>query len=92
MGMEKEEMKCEKCGYMNPYWLADWRDIEKEWAHIDDIQFAYEIPLNKLVERNGFMYRATLTTIRRMPIEIFKARGKWSVPYNRLEYWRKPDK
>ncbi len=85
-------MKCEKYGHFNPYWIADWRDVEKEWAHIDDIPFAYEIPIGKIIERDGFVYRSSAKIIRRMPIEIYKSRGKWSVPYNRLEYWRKPDK
>jgi hypothetical protein len=79
--------KCEKCGHMNPYWLADFHDVEREYAKVDDIEGARALLVNVIIEQNGFAYKRTEKYIRRLPLEIYRARGKWGTPYKSSKYY-----
>jgi len=72
---------------MNPYWLADFHDVEREYAKVDDIEGARALPVNLVVEQNGFAYKRTEKYVRRLPIEIYRARGKWGTPYKSSKYY-----
>jgi len=79
--------KCEACGHFNPYWLPDYHDVEREYAKVGDIPSARALPLNKIVELNGFAYKRTAKFVRRLPVEIYRARGKWGTPYKNSKYF-----
>jgi len=88
--------KCEKCGHFNPYWRTDWRDTEREFARAEDV-FSHlptlqqdELLLGQIVKWNGFAWKMSKKSkkfIRRIPIEIYKARGKWGLPYKAKDYF-----
>ena len=79
--------KCEVCGHFNPYWLPDFHDVEREYAKVEDIPFSANLPLNQVVESRGFAWKRTNKYVRRIPIEIFRARGKWGTPYKSSKYY-----
>lgn len=62
---------CPCCGH-DSCMITDRLDREKEWCRREEwcgqISFAYK-------------YRFTDNFVRRMKMEIFIARGKWSMPY-----------
>ncbi len=90
-------MKCEKCGHFNPYWRTDWRDTEREFAKLEDIKWwsladmpenlKLELDLGRIVEWNGFAWKQAPKFIRRIPLEIYRARGKWGLPYKAKDYY-----
>ena len=79
--------KCEKCGHFNPYWLPDYHDVEREYAKVDDIEGARALPINRVIEKDGFAYKRTKKYVRRLPLEIFRAWGKWGTPYKNSKYY-----
>jgi len=79
--------KCENCGHFNPYWLPDFHDIEREYAKVDDIEGARSLPINQIVEKDGFAWKRTAKYVRRLPLEIFRARGRWGTPYKNSKYY-----
>jgi hypothetical protein len=92
--LEGKKMKCEKCGHFNPYWRTDWRDTEREFARREDVSLEEmpvieqaELVMGRIAEWNGFVWKMTDRFIRRIPIEIFKARGKWGLPYKAKDYF-----
>ena len=85
--------KCEKCGHFNPYWRTDWRDTEREFARVEDV-FAHvptlqqdQLMLGQIVEWNGYAWKMSKKYIRRIPLEIYRARGKWGLPYKAKDYY-----
>jgi len=88
-----QEMKCEKCGHFNPYWRTDWRDTEREFAKPEDVFFDLptlqqdRLKLGYIIEWNGFAWKMGKKWVRRIPLEIYKARGKWGLPYKAKDYY-----
>jgi hypothetical protein len=90
-------MKCEKCGHFNPYWRTDWRDTEREFAKPEDVKWwsmsdmpeetRLALEIGKIVEWNGFAWKQSKKFVRRIPVEIYKARGKWGLPYKAKDYF-----
>lgn len=80
-------MKCEKCGHFNPYWLPDFHDVEREYAKVDDIPESSSWPIGQVIIKDGFAYKRTKKYVRRLPTEIYSARGKWGTPYKSSKYW-----
>src|SRR5712664_4999078 len=81
--------KCPKCGFSDPFWVPDWRDIEREWAKVEDVkELADKLPLMKITVLDGFAYRKGTKYVRRMAVEIYNSRGKWSKPRG---YWETRD-
>lgn len=87
-------MKCPNCGYNVPYWVPDWRDIEKEWAKREDVpvidKLLEGVPFDKNMVRiyGGFAYKRTPKYLRRMPLEIYESRKRWGKPKG---YWETRD-
>ncbi len=76
--------KCEKCGFMNPYWITDYRDVYRDYCKVEDYPPALEHPVKVIWEDTFFAYQRTEKYVRRLPLEIWRARGKFSRPRG---YW-----
>lgn len=85
-------MKCAKCGHVELYWRADWHDVEREYAKLEDVMNTLPLevregPDGKVIEASdGFAYRKGTATgkpsryVRRVPLEVWKARQFWTRP------------
>jgi hypothetical protein len=60
--------------------MSNWHDVEQEYAKLDDEPSFRALPKGIVLEINGFAYWRTDRFVRRLPIEIYKARGKTSKP------------
>lgn len=72
-------MKCPKCGYKDNF-MSNWHDVEQEYAKLDDEPIWKVVPIGLVFAVDGFVYWRSKRFIRRMPLEIYKARGKLSKP------------
>jgi hypothetical protein len=79
--------KCPRCGFFDPYWRADFHDTDREYAKVDDVPESSSWPIGIVLEKDGFAYKRTAKYVRRLPIEIFRARGKWGTPYKNSKYY-----
>lgn len=71
--------KCSKCGHQDNF-ISNWHDVEQEYAKLDD-EPMWRCLVPKLVyEINGFAYWRTDKFVRRLPLQIYRARGKTSKP------------
>ncbi len=72
-------MKCSECGHQDNF-IPNWHDVEQAYAKLDDE------PNYKILEQGivyiirGFAYWRTDRFVRRLPLEIYRARGKTSKP------------
>jgi hypothetical protein len=85
-------MKCPKCGYNDPYWRADWHDVEREYAKLEDVFGNLPVNVQKGPEgipieaEDGFTYRKGTSTgkpsryVRRIATELWRSRGFWTRP------------
>src|SRR5438093_7784765 len=80
-------MKCAKCGHVELYWRADWHDVEREYAKTEDVinslpSVVQDADPGTIVEASdGFAYKkGSGRYIRRIPLEIWRARGFWTRP------------
>lgn len=80
-------IKCPKCGHVEIYWRPDWHDVEREYAKEEDVFNSLPIEVQKgqvriIIEASdGFAYKkGTGRYIRRIPLELWKARQFWTRP------------
>ncbi len=72
-------MKCPKCSYQDNF-ISNWHDVEQEYAKLDDEPKYRALAKGLVFEIDGFAYWRTDRFVRRLPIEIYKARGRTSKP------------
>src|SRR5437867_3957619 len=80
-------MKCAKCGHIELYWRADWHDVEREYAKLEDVLSSLPIEVQNGKEgtvieaSDGFAYKKSKGRyIRRVPLEVWQARQFWTRP------------
>ena len=76
---EVPRLKCPKCGHRDNF-MSNWHDVEQEYAKLDDEPQWKPLPIGFIVAVDGFVYWRSKRFIRRMPLEIYRARGKLSKP------------
>lgn len=75
--------KCPKCGYVELYWRPLKYNTDVEYAHIDNVPFASEVPFGEalLRELDGWVYwRSGKEYIQRLPVERYREWGNKTHP------------
>jgi hypothetical protein len=75
--------KCSKCGHVEIYWSPLRFDTDQDYAHVDNVPFASEIPFGEalaVTRADGFVYWRSADVIRRMALEEYRNRGNHTHP------------